>query len=57
MKYVIRRNTEKGGYVTPPGSQQAYTPNIAGAWKFSSLKEAQAMCCDDEVAEPIRGVW
>jgi hypothetical protein len=44
MTYIIKRN-DTGVYVSVPGSEHSYTPDLRRAWKLSSEEEAKRNCC------------
>ena len=53
MYYLIMRIDQGKGYVTTPGSKHSYTHNIQQAQIYLSKQDAEASCCDNEVAIPL----
>ena len=51
--YAIKRLDQGGGYVSPPGSEKAYTHNPLKARRFKTYEEARAEACGNETVVTI----
>ena len=50
--YVVK-NIDTGKYVTPPGSNKAYTKFLQFARIYGSYDRAKSDCCGNEIVIPI----
>jgi len=52
--WIVQRIGQGGGYVSPPGSEKAYTKSPTKALIFETEIEASDYCCEEnEIAVPL----
>ena len=54
MKYILRRLDQGGGYVTPSGSNKAYTRDKWRARRYDTIEDAELdRCIGNEIIEEL----